>query len=50
MPETTRKAIILWKMFGRPHGRDGYEALRTSVFQTTDEQILTTLRYLTDWK
>lgn len=46
MPETRRKAVILWEMFGRPMGDDGIRILQQAVEQSTDEQIRNTLRHL----
>lgn len=46
MPETRRKAVILWEMFGRPMGEDGIRLLQQAVEQSTDDQIKVTLRHL----
>lgn len=46
MPESRRKAIILWEMFGRPMGADGIRILQQAVEQSTTEQVLATLRHL----
>lgn len=46
MPESRRKAVILWEMFGRPLGIDGIRLLQQAVEQSTDEQIAATLRHL----
>ena len=46
MPETRRKAVILWEMFGRPMGEDGIRILQQAIEQSTDEQIMNTLRHL----
>lgn len=46
MPESRRKAIILWEMFGRPMGEDGIRLLQQAIEQLTDEQILETLRHI----
>lgn len=46
MPESRRKAIILWEMFGRPMGEDGIRILQQAVEQSTDEQIRATLAHI----
>ena len=46
MPETRRKAVILWEMCGRPMGEDGIRILQQAIEQSTDEQIMNTLRHL----
>lgn len=46
MPESRRKAVILWEMIGKPMGYDGIRILKQAVEQATDEQIRNTLRYL----
>ena len=46
MPESRRKAVILWEMFGRPMGDDGIRILQQAIEQSTDEQIQATLRHL----
>jgi hypothetical protein len=46
LPESRRRAIILWEMFGRPMGVDGVRVLQQAVEQSTNEQVLETLRDL----
>lgn len=46
MPESRRKALILWEMFGRPLGDDGIRILQQAIEQSTDEQIRETLRHI----
>lgn len=46
LPESRRKAIILWEMFGRPMGEDGIRILQQAIEQSTDEQVRETLRHL----
>lgn len=46
MPESRRRAVILWEMFGRPMGDDGIRLLQQAVEQSTPEQIAATLRHI----
>lgn len=46
MPESRRKAIIVWEMFGRPMGDDGIRLLQQAIENSTGEQIIETLRHI----
>lgn len=46
MPESRRKAVILWEMFDRPMGEDGIRIIQQAVEQSTNEQVLNTLKQL----
>ncbi len=46
LPESRRKAVILWEMIGRPMGDDGIRILQQAIEQSTDDQIKNTLRHL----
>ena len=36
LPESRRKAIILWEMFGRPMGEDGIRILQQAIAGVPD--------------
>lgn len=46
MPETRRKAVILWEMLERPMGEDGIRIIHEAIEHSTDEQVLNTLKHL----
>ena len=44
MPESRRKAVILWEMLERPLGEGGLRIIQQAIEQSTDEQIVETLK------